>query len=160
MMIRAVVRWSWDPHQTVSLHISKCLHCLLTCSLHSALAQNLCYALCTSSEIALCTDSQQIALSSPHCCKLVAYMPFVTFMWTMSVESLTLKKKMCKISTFHILRKMSNSMYGFLSPRAIRRALFLQPSSPVAPQLLLNPSTIKKVCNAAQKLELGGASSV
>ena len=55
---------------------------------------------------------------------------------------------------------MSNSRYGSLSPRAIHRALFLQPSSPVAPQLLLNPSTIKEICNAAQKLELGGASSV
>ena len=69
-------------------------------------------------------------------------------------------KFFCRISSFHILRKMSNSMYGSLSPRATHCALFLQPSSPVAPQLLLNPSTIKKVCNVAQKLELGGASSV
>ena len=66
----------------------------------------------------------------------------------------------CRISSFYILRKMSNSMYDSLSPRAIHCALFLQPSSPVAPQLLLNPSTIKEICNAAQKLELGGASSV
>ena len=55
---------------------------------------------------------------------------------------------------------MSNSRYGSLSPRAIHRALFLQPSSLVAPQRLLSPSTIKEICNGAQKLELGGASSV
>ena len=137
MMIRAVVRWSWDPHQTVSLHISKCLHCLLTCSLHSALAQNLCYALCTSSEIALCTDSQQIALSSPHCCKLVAYMPFVTFMWTMSVESLTLKKKCVKFLHFiffgkcqircmvFCLQELSAALFSYSHQVLLRLSCFL-----------------------------------
>ena len=66
MMIGAVMRWSGDPHQTVSLHISKCLHCLLTRTLHYALVQNLHYAL----PLSRLHFRLHIVASSLHTCHL------------------------------------------------------------------------------------------